>query len=98
MITMSYKRCLLHCSIFFKWNEIVVVWVRLILGVILAIEIGQPWFCFFDIIGLDNGLVPGRRETIAWTNNDPVQRRIYEALGEMNWHVFLVLKECSISY
>ena len=32
-------------------------------------------------IGLDNGLAPNRRQTIIWTNTDPILRRIYSALG-----------------
>ena len=31
--------------------------------------------------GLDNGLVPNRRQAIIWTNADPIQWRIYAALG-----------------
>ena len=31
--------------------------------------------------GLDNGLAPNRRQTIIWTNADPIYRRIYAALG-----------------
>ena len=34
-------------------------------------------------IGLGNGMVPIRRQTIIWTNADPVQRRIYATLGEI---------------
>ena len=30
---------------------------------------------------LDNGLAPNRRQAIIWTNDDPVQRRIYASLG-----------------
>ena len=33
--------------------------------------------------GLDNGLAPNRRQAIIWTNDDPVQRRIY-ALLDLN--------------
>ena len=32
-------------------------------------------------IGSGNGLAPNRRQAIIWTNADPVQRRIYAALG-----------------
>ena len=32
-------------------------------------------------MGSDNGLVPKRRQAIIWTNDDPVQRRIYASLG-----------------
>ena len=32
-------------------------------------------------IGSDNGLIPSRRQAIIWTNADPVQCRIYAALG-----------------
>ena len=33
------------------------------------------------MIGSDNGLAPNRRQAIIWTNDDPVQRRIYASLG-----------------
>ena len=32
-------------------------------------------------IGLDNGLTPNRRQAIIWTNADPINWRIYAALG-----------------
>ena len=32
-------------------------------------------------IGLDNGLVPYKRQAIIWTNADPIHWRIYTALG-----------------
>ena len=32
-------------------------------------------------IGLDNGLVPTRRQAIIWTKDDPFHQRIYAALG-----------------
>ena len=32
-------------------------------------------------IGLDNGLVPNRRQAIIWTNADSIHGRIYAALG-----------------
>ena len=32
-------------------------------------------------IGSGNGLAPSRRQTITWTNHDPVRWRIYVALG-----------------
>ena len=32
-------------------------------------------------IGSGNGFAPNRRQAIAWTNADPVHRRIYAALG-----------------
>ena len=32
-------------------------------------------------IGLDNGLVPNRRQAIIWSNADPVHWCIYTALG-----------------
>ena len=32
-------------------------------------------------IGSNNGLVPKRRQAIIWTNADPINRRIYPALG-----------------
>ena len=35
-------------------------------------------------IGLDNGSAPNRRQAIIWTNADPIQWRIYAALGEMS--------------
>ena len=35
-----------------------------------------------NIIGLDNGLAPNRRQAIIWTNADPVDWRIYAALGD----------------
>ena len=38
-------------------------------------------------IGLDDGLVPNRRQSINWTNADPIHRRINEALGNM-WNIF----------
>ena len=31
--------------------------------------------------GLDNGLVPNRRQAIIWTNADPFHWRMYVALG-----------------
>ena len=31
-------------------------------------------------MGLDNGLAPNRQQAIIWTNDDPVQRRIYTSL------------------
>ena len=31
----------------------------------------------YPSIGSDNGLAPNRRQAIIWTNDDPVQRRIY---------------------
>ena len=34
-----------------------------------------------DSIGSDNGLAPNRRQSITWTNTDPVHWRIYGALG-----------------
>ena len=40
---------------------------------------GSDWQ--YEGIGSDNSLVPSRRQAIAWTNVDPVQRRIYAALG-----------------
>ena len=36
-------------------------------------SINQHWF--------DNGLVPNRRQTFTWTNDDPVHWRIYATLG-----------------
>ena len=33
-------------------------------------------------IGLDNGMVPNRRQAIIWTNGDPIDWRIYAALRE----------------
>ena len=41
--------------------------------------IGSNWQ--YVSIGSDDGLAPHRRQTIIWTNADPVQRRIYAALG-----------------
>ena len=38
----------------------------------------SPWQ--YVCIGLDNDLAPNRRQTIAWTNADPVHRRIYASL------------------
>ena len=44
-------------------------------------------FCFwrsnyqYFSIGAENGLAPNRRQAIIWTNDDPVQRRIYASLG-----------------
>ena len=35
------------------------------------------------LIGLDNGLAPNMRHAIIWTNADPIHRRIYAALGEV---------------
>ena len=35
----------------------------------------------YPSIGLDNGLAPNRRQSITWTNTDPVQRHIYASLG-----------------
>ena len=32
-------------------------------------------------IGLDNVLAPKRRQAIIWTNTDPIDWRIYAALG-----------------
>ena len=43
-----------------------------------------PWCLFNNMpacIGSDNGLAPSRRQTIIWTNADPVHRRIFAALG-----------------
>ena len=39
------------------------------------------------LAGSCNGLAPGRRQVITWTNADPVHRRIYAALGgyELIW-------------
>ena len=36
-------------------------------------------------IGLDNGLTPHRRQAIIWTNADPINWRIYAALGGGGW-------------
>ena len=38
-------------------------------------------------MGLDNGLVPFRRQAIIWTNAEPIHWRIYAALGgdELNY-------------
>ena len=33
-------------------------------------------------IGSESGLTPSRRQAIIWTNADPVQQRIYAALGD----------------
>ena len=41
------------------------------------------WSLFLRVqssIGLDNGLVPNRRQAITWTNADPVRLRIYAEL------------------
>ena len=35
----------------------------------------------YDIIGLDNGLAPNRRQAIIWINDDLVYWRIYASLG-----------------
>ena len=35
----------------------------------------------YPSIDLDNGLAPNRRQAIIWTNADPIQWRIYAALG-----------------
>ena len=40
---------------------------------------GSNWQ--YSSIGLDNDLVPNRRQAIIWTNADPIQWRIYAALG-----------------
>ena len=34
----------------------------------------------FDGVGLDNGLVPNRRQAIIWTNAEPIHWRTYAAL------------------
>ena len=34
------------------------------------------------VIGSGNGLAPSRRQSITWTNDDPVYWRMYAALGE----------------
>ena len=34
-----------------------------------------------DSIGLDNGLAPNRQQAIIWTNADPINWRIYAAVG-----------------
>ena len=45
------------------------------------------WVCSLESdkhylsIGLDNGLAPNRRQTIIWTNADPIHWRIHAALG-----------------
>ena len=45
--------------------------------------------------GLDNGLVPNRRQAIIWTNADPVYWRIYAALwGDELKNVFKCLQMC----
>ena len=41
--------------------------------------LGSNWQ--YSRIGSDNGLAPIRRQAIIWTNDDPVQRRIYASLG-----------------
>ena len=33
------------------------------------------------VLGVDNGLVPNRRQTIIWTNNVSFYWRIYASLG-----------------
>ena len=38
----------------------------------------------YSSIVSDNGLPPGRRQAIIWTNADPVHRHIYAALEEMS--------------
>ena len=42
---------------------------------------GPIWW--LPSIGLDNGLVPNKRQAIMWTNADPIHWRIYAALGGM---------------
>ena len=54
---------------------------------IFVFQLKFPWSLFLRVqlttpsIGLDNGLVPNRREAIMWTNTDPIHWRIYAALG-----------------
>ena len=35
--------------------------------------------------GLDNGLASNKRQAIVWTNDDPLHRCIYAALGEISY-------------
>ena len=49
-------------------------------------SLGSNWQ--WSSIGLDNGLVPNRRQAIIWTNADQIDWRIYVALGGdelMHW-------------
>ena len=54
-------------------------------------------------IVLDNGLAPNRRQAIIWTNADPIDWRMYAALGrdELTWicalYKHLVSKPISIT-
>ena len=45
-------------------------------------EVCSQWSNWqYPSIGLENGLVPNRRQAIIWTNADPIQWRIYAAMG-----------------
>ena len=49
----------------------------------------------YPSIGLDNGVALNRRQTIIWTNADPIHWRIYETLGGdgLNGHDYNI--ECA---
>ena len=51
-------------------------------------------------IGLDNGLAPNRRQVIIWTNSDPIQWRIYAALGgdELSWTIWGLLSLATLTH
>ena len=59
---------------FHQWK-----WVSSDIFFIEFCSLGCNWW--EAIIGLDNGLAQNRWQAITQTNNDPVQQRIYTALG-----------------
>ena len=58
----------------FSWMTNLFVWVKFHWS-----SSGSDWQQ--SSIGWDNGLAPNRRQAIFWANADPIQRRIYAALG-----------------
>ena len=48
--------------------------------------------------GLDNGLVPNRRQAIIWTSTDPIHWSIYAALGgDELMHLVKIVQKSGIS-
>ena len=59
----------------FLWMASFVFWLKFLWSLFLRVQLTIPR------IGLDNGLVLNKRQTIIWTNADSIHWRIYVALG-----------------
>ena len=62
----------------FSWIKMYQFRLRFLWSLFLKLQLTIFQHCFS--IGSDNGLAQHRRQAIIWTNDDPVQRRIYASL------------------